>query len=339
MNDLFKAHSPVMPSARGRARRAALALTLAALSGWAVAAPEAVYPDKPVRLIVPYTAGGSSDQTARIVAEQLSRRLGQSFVVENRPGAAGNIGTEAVANAKPDGYTLLLGFDGTLVVAPAVTKVPFDTLRSFSPVSLLVNVTLAIGAHPSVPAKNFQELLAYSTKNPSALSYGTTGAGSTLHLGGELLKAQTGIQWMHVPYKGGAQALNDTLGGSTPLVYTALATLQQHIKTGRIKVIALTSAQRSSAAPDIPTVAESGAPGFDVSSWFGLLAPAGTPAPIVDKLSREVVAIMKEPAVRERFLALGLEPAANTPEQFSELMKKDLARWKTVAEREKIKID
>lgn len=339
MNDVFKAHSLAMPFARGKSRRAALALTLAALSGWAVAAPEAVYPDRPVRVIVPYSAGGGSDQTARIVAEQLSRRLGQSFVVENRPGAAGNIGTEAVANAKPDGYTLLLGFDGTLVVAPAVTKVPFDTLKSFSPVSNLVNATLIIGAHPSVPAKNFQELLAYSTKNPNALSYGTTGAGSTLHLGGELLKEQTGIQWMHVPYKGGAQALNDTLGGSTPIVYSSLATLQPHIKTGRINAIAVTSAKRSSAAPEIPTVAESGAPGFDVSSWFGLLAPAGTPAPIVDKLSREVATIMKDPAVRDRLQSLGLEPAANTPEQFTELLKKDLARWKSVAERGKIKID
>lgn len=322
-----------------RARRAALVVGLATLSGWALAATEMTYPERPIRLVVPYSPGGSSDQTARIVAEQLSMRLGQPIVVENRPGANGNIGTEQVAAAKPDGYTLLLGFDGTLVAAPSVTKVPFDSLKSFQPISLLVNTTLAIGAHPSVPASNFSELLAYSKKNPQSLSYGTTGAGSTLHLGGELLKAQTGIQWTHIPYKGGAQALNDTLGGSTPLVYTALATLSQHIKSGRIKVIGLTGANRSAAMPDIPTLAETGAPGFDVSSWFGLLAPAGTPMPIIEKLNREVVSLMNNPSVRERFLSLSLEPAAGSPAQFTTLMKKDLARWKTVVERGNIKID
>jgi tripartite-type tricarboxylate transporter receptor subunit TctC len=322
-----------------RSRRTVLAIALATVGGWTLAATDTPYPERPVRLVVPYSPGGSSDQTARIVAEQLGRRLGQAVVVENRPGANGNIGTQEVANAKPDGHTLLLGFDGTLVVAPSVTKVPFDTLKSFQPVSLLVNTTLAIGAHPSVPANNFSELLAYSRKNPQALSYGTTGAGSTLHLGGELLTAQTGIQWTHVPYKGGAQALNDTLGGSTPLVYTALATLQQHVKSGRIKVIGLTGANRSTAMPEIPTLAETGAPGFDVSSWFGLLAPAGTPAPIVEKLNREVLAVMKEPAIRERFLSLSLEPAAGSPAQFTALMKADLARWKGVAERGNIKID
>lgn len=300
------------PGPTGLSRRVLLGLALAALGN--IAAADAPYPERPIRLVVPYSPGGSSDQTARIVAEQLTRRLGQPVVVDNRPGASGNIGTQEVAKAKPDGYTLLLGFDGTLVVAPNVTKVPFDTLKNFQPISMLVNATLAIGAHPSLPAKNFSELLEYSRKNPQALSYGTTGAGSTLHLGGELLKSQTGIQWLHVPYKGGAQALNDTLGGATPLVYTAVATLAPHVSTGRIKIIGVTGSSRSAAWPNVPTLNESGAPGFDVNSWFGLLAPAGTPAAVVQKLNREVNAIMKEPATRERFLALGLEPAAGTPD-------------------------
>lgn len=324
-----------------RASRRALLLAMAgaaALPGIASAA--AGFPEHPIRIIVPYSTGGSADQTARLLAEPLGQRLGKPVIVENRPGAAGNIGTQEVANAKPDGYTLLLGFDGTLVVAPNVmSKLPFDTLKNFQPVSKLVNTTLILAANPAVPANDFAELLAYSKKNPTALSYGTTGTGSTLHLGGELLKAQTGINWMHVPYKGGGQALNDTVGGSTPLVYTAVATVAQYLKSGRLKGIGVSSPVRSPAVPDVPTIAERGVPGFDVSSWFGLLAPAGTPRDIVDRLNREVLAVMNDPALRERYLSLGLEPVPGTPEQFTEAMKADLARWKKVATDSNIRLD
>jgi len=322
------------------ARRALMLLV--AGTAWlpSVSTADSAYPNRLIRIVVPYSTGGSADQTARLLAEPLAQRLGQPVLVDNRPGAAGNIGTQEVANAKPDGYTLLLGFDGTLVVAPNVTSsMPFDTLKSFQPVTKLVNTTLILAANPAVPANNFAELLEYSKKNPKALAYGTTGVGSTLHLGGELLKTQTGISWEHIPYKGGGQALNDTVGGATPLVYTAVATVAQYLKSGRLKAIGVSSLNRSPALPDVPTIAESGVPGFDVSSWFGLLAPTDTPREIVDKLSRAVSTVMSDPALRERYLALGLEPVPGTPEQFTETMKSDLARWKKVATQGNIKLD
>lgn len=305
----------------------------------AAASADANFPERSIRIVVPYSPGGSADQSARFLADRLGQRLGQSVVVDNRPGASGNIGTVEVMNAKPDGYTLLLGFDGTLVVQPSVTKVPFDSIKNFQPVILIDFATLALGAHPSVPANTIGELIEYSKKNPQKLTFGTTGTGSTPHLAGELLRIQHGLQWLHVPYKGGAQALNDTLGGSTPLVMTAVATLQAHAKAGRVKIIGVGTPQRSPAAPEVPTFAESGAPGFSVASWFGLLAPAGTPRPVVDKLNREVAAVLAEPAIRDRYLGAGLELAPGTPEQFGDLIRTDLERWKRVATQANIKID
>jgi tripartite-type tricarboxylate transporter receptor subunit TctC len=305
----------------------------------AAASADANFPERSIRIVVPYSPGGSADQSARFLADRLGQRLGQSVVVDNRPGASGNIGTVEVMNAKPDGYTLLLGFDGTLVVQPSVTKVPFDSIKSFQPVILIDFATLALGAHPSVPANTIGELIEYSKKNPQKLTFGTTGTGSTPHLAGELLRIQHGLQWLHVPYKGGAQALNDTLGGSTPLVMTAVATLQAHAKAGRVKIIGVGTPQRSQAAPEVPTFSESGAPGFSVASWFGLLAPAGTPRPVVDKLNREVAAVLAEPAIRDRYLGAGLELAPGTPEQFGDLIRTDLERWKRVATQANIKID
>jgi tripartite-type tricarboxylate transporter receptor subunit TctC len=234
------------------------------------------FPSKPVRIIVPFSPGGVADSSARVISERLAARLGQSVVVENRPGASGNIGAHAVATAAPDGYTLLLGFDGTMVVNPHVyAKLPFDTLRDFAAVTKLGDATLILVAHPSVPAKDLREFLAVAkTRN---FSYGTAGTGSTPHLAGELLAQRSGISLTHVPYKGGGQAMGDVVGGQIPLVFTAIATAQQFVKSGKLKALGVSSARRSSSLPEVATFVESGLDGFVVDSWVGILAPARTP--------------------------------------------------------------
>ena len=289
------------------------------------------YPTKPIRIIVPFSPGGVADNGARAVADRLAARLGQQVVVENRPGASGNIGTQAVAQASTDGYTLLLGFDGTMVINPHVfPKLPFDTLRDFEPVTKLGDATLILVAHPSVPAKNLAEFIAHAKASSQKFAYGTSGTGGTPHLAGELLKQRTGIALEHVPYKGGGQAITDVVGGQIPLVYTAIATAQQYVKGGRLVGLGVSSAKRSAALPDVPTFIESGLAGFEVASWVGLLAPAKTPRAIVDKLQKEVAGALQTQEVRERYAVLGIEPVGNTPEQFTEQIRADLARWEKV---------
>jgi tripartite-type tricarboxylate transporter receptor subunit TctC len=296
------------------------------------------WPSKPLRIIVPFSPGGVADNSARVIAEPLAARLGQQVLVENRPGASGNIGTQAVAQAEPDGYTLLLGFDGTMVINPHVfAKVPFDTVRDFAPVTKLGDATLILVAHPSVPARNLAQLLELAKSKPFA--YGTSGTGGTPHLAGELLKQRTGAQLEHIPYKGGGQAMADVVGGQIPLVFTAIATAQQYVRTGRLVAIAVPSAKRSSALPEVATFQESGFAGFDVTSWVGIFAPAKTPAPVVEKLNRELEAALKTPFVRERYATLGIEPVGNTPAQFGEQVRADLARWAEVVKAANVKVD
>jgi tripartite-type tricarboxylate transporter receptor subunit TctC len=296
------------------------------------------WPVKPLRIIVPFSPGGVADNSARVVAEPLAARLGQQVLVENRPGASGNIGTQAVAQADADGYTLLLGFDGTMVINPHVfAKVPFDTVRDFAPVTKLGDATLILVAHPLVPAKNLAQLLELAKRKP--LAYGTSGTGGTPHLAGELLKQRTGAQLEHIPYKGGGQAITDVVGGQIPLVFTAIATAQQYVRTGRLVAIAVPSAKRSSALPEVATFQESGLAGFDVSSWVGIFAPAKTPAPVIEKLNRELEAALKTPFVRERYATLGIEPVGNTPAQFGEQVRADLARWAEVVKAANVKVD
>jgi tripartite-type tricarboxylate transporter receptor subunit TctC len=296
------------------------------------------YPSKPVRIIVPFSPGGVADSSARVVSERLAARLGQSVVVENRPGASGNIGTHAVATAAPDGYALLLGFDGTMVVNPHVyAKLPFDTLRDFVPVTKLGDATLILVAHPSVSAKDLREFLDLAKKQN--FSYGTAGTGSTPHLAGELLAQRTGIGLTHVPYKGGGQAMGDVVGGQIPLVYTAIATAQQFVKSGKLKALGVSSARRSNALPEVPTFVESGLDGFVVDSWVGILAPARTPRPIVERLRNEIAAVLGEGEIRERYATLGIEPVGNTPEQFSDQIRADLARWAPVVRQAGIRIE
>jgi tripartite-type tricarboxylate transporter receptor subunit TctC len=294
------------------------------------------WPAKPVRIIAPFAPGGVADSSARVISERLGARLGQSVVVENRPGASGNIGTAQVAGAPPDGYTLLLGFDGTMVVNPHVyAKLPFDTLRDFAPVTKLGDATLILVAHPSVPAKDLRELLT----SKQQYSYGTAGTGSTPHLAGELLAQRTGIALTHVPYKGGGQAMGDVVGGQIPLVYTAVATAQQFVRSGKLKGLGVSAARRAGSLPDVPTFVESGLDGFVVDSWVGILAPAQTPRPVVDRLHKDIAAVLAEPQTRERYATLGIEPVGNAPEQFGEQIRNDLARWEKVVRQAKIKID
>lgn len=296
------------------------------------------YPSKPVRIIVPFSPGGVADSSARVISERLGARLGQSVVVENRPGASGNIGTHAVATSAPDGYTLLLGFDGTMVINPHVyAKLPFDTLRDFAPVTKLGDATLILVAHPSVAAKNLREFIAIAkTQN---FSYGTAGTGSTPHLAGELLAQRSGIALTHVPYKGGGQAMGDVVGGQIPLVFTAIATAQQFVKSGKLKGLGVSSARRSGSLPEVATFVESGLDGFVVDSWVGILAPAKTPPPVIERLQKEIAAVLAEPETRERYATLGIEPVGNAPAQFGAQLRADLERWQNVVRQAGIRIE
>ena len=319
-------------------RRTALAATAATLatSAWS----QDAFPNKPIRLVVPFTPGGVTDTSGRVIAEFLGKRLGQQVVVENKPGASGNIGTAQVASAAPDGYTLVLGFDGTMVINPHVfAKVPFDTTKDFTPVGKIGDAVLILVAHPGVAARTLSELIALSRNQAGGLSYGTSGTGGTPHIAGELLRQRTGAVLEHVPYKGGGQALIDVLGGSIPLVYTAVAGAHGHVKSGKLKAIGVSSAQRTSALPDVPTFIEGGVPDFVVNSWVGLLAPARTPAAIVKRLNTELNAVLADPAAREKLATLGIDPTPGTPEQFGDEMRRDLARYGAVVRAAGIKIE
>jgi tripartite-type tricarboxylate transporter receptor subunit TctC len=313
----------------------------AAAGGQAAQAPDPSYPVRPVRIIVPFSPGGVTDNSARVIADPLGARLGQQVIVENRPGASGNIGTQLVAQSAPDGYTLVLGFDGTMVINPHVfARLPFDTLRDFAPVTKLGDAALILVSHPSLPVKNLAGFVSFAKKSKSAtFPYGTSGTGGTPHLAGELLKQRTGIALEHIPYKGGGQAIIDVLGGQIPLVFTAIATAQQYVKAGRLVGLGVPGATRSAALPDVPTFIESGQPGFDVTSWVSILAPARTPRPVVEKLQREIAAVLQTDTVRERYLALGIEPVGSTPEQFTDQIRADLARWEKVVRAANIRLE
>jgi len=312
------------------------ALLLGSGGAWA----QAAYPSKPIRLVVPFTPGGVTDTSGRLIAEQLSKRLGQQVVVDNKPGASGNIGTQLVATAEPDGYSLLLGFDGTLVINPHVfPKVGFDTAKDFAPIGKIGDAILILVSHPGVAAKSLKEVIALSKTQAGGLSYGTSGTGGTPHIAGELLKQRTGANLTHIPYKGGGQAMTDVLGGNIPLVYTAVAGAIQHVKSGKLHAVAVSSAQRASSLPDVPTFIENGVTDFDINSWVGLLAPAKTPKPVLDKLNTELNAVLNDPAVRERLSVLGITASPGSADKFGQEMQRDLGRFGAVVKSANIKAE
>ena len=298
------------------------------------------YPSKPIRLIIPFVPAGITDTSGRYIAEQLTQKLGQSVVVENHPGASGNIGTALVAQAEPDGYTLLLAFDGTMVINPNVfSKVSFDTIKDFAPVGKIGDAILILVANNNFPGKTLSEVIAISKKEPNGLSYGTSGTGGTPHIAGELLKQRTGANLTHIPYKGGGQAIIDVLGGTIPLVYTAVAGANQYVSSGKLIAIAVSSAKRAPSMPMVPTFMESGIDNFEVSSWVGILAPAKTPKSIIEKLNKSLNEILVTPEAKERLNNMGVLATPDTPEQFGNQLKTDLARYKSIVKMANIKAD
>ena len=313
-------------------RPAAIASGAALLAVASGAAPAAdTYPAKPVRLIVGFAPGGANDLVARAVATRLSPRLGQQIVVENRAGAGGNIATELVSRSAADGYTMLLASVASFAMSPAlIGKVPFDPVADFAPITQGVWVTSVLGVHPSMPVKSLKQLVALAKKTPGKLNYASPGAGSIAHLSAELLFHTAGIKLNHVPYKGGAPAAADAIAGHVEAIYALISTMTPHVRSGRIRGIVVSSAKRSTALPDVPTVAESGYPGFDASGWLGFAFPAKTPKAIVDRMSKEIVAVLKTKEVEAQLGDLGMDTEPTSPGSFHALIKSDHVRWAKV---------
>jgi tripartite-type tricarboxylate transporter receptor subunit TctC len=312
---------------------------IAALAPAALAMAQS-YPSKPVRLIVPFAAGGNVDITARQIAPGLSELLGQNFIVDNRVGAGGVIGAEVVAKAAPDGYTLMMGSNSTVSVAPSLyPKLAYHPVRDFAPVSLVATTPFVLVVHPSVPAKSVKELIALAKANPGRMAMASGGTGSSNQLVGELFQSLTGAKFTHVPYKGAAPAGVDLMAGQVDLLFDQLSSSVGPIKSGRIRALAVTSAARAAVFPDIPTMKEAGVANFEVTNITGVLAPAGTSADIIVKLNAAILKVLATQATKERFAGLALEPAPSTPEQFLTYIKEDFARWTKVVKDANIKVD
>jgi tripartite-type tricarboxylate transporter receptor subunit TctC len=308
-----------------------------------VAAPvvlgQAAYPTRPVRLVVPFPAGGTTDILARAAAQKLSEAWGQQVIVDNRPGAAGNIGAELVAKSAPDGYTLLMGTVGTHAInASLYAKMPYDQVKDFAPVILVAGVPNVLVVNPQLPVNTVPELIAYAKANPGKLNFASSGSGTSIHLSGELFKTMTGVQMTHVPYKGSAPALTDLMGGQVQLMFDNLPSSLAFIKAGKLRAIAVTSTTRAAALPDTPAVADT-VPGFEASSWFGILAPAGTPREIVAKINGEISKWLASPDAKEKLAAQGANVAGGTPEDFAKHIQTETAKWAKVVKESGAKVD
>jgi tripartite-type tricarboxylate transporter receptor subunit TctC len=298
------------------------------------------YPAKPVKLIVPFPPGGSLDFAGRLIAQKLSEAWGTSVVVENRPGAGGNIGADLVAKSPPDGYTILLGALSTHAVNPSLyAKMPYDAVKDFAPITLIAVTPNVLVVNANSPVQNVKEFISYTKANPGRLSFGSGSNGSAGHLAGELYKVETGTDSVHIPYKGGAPATQALLAGDTQFMFDNLANAMAQVKGGKLRALAVTTAKRSSLAPELPTMAEAGLPGFDISTWYGLFAPAGTPPAIVAKWNADVTKILTAPDVRARFVADGAEPAPNTPEQFAQFIAYELTKYARIVKTSGAKVD
>jgi len=295
--------------------------------GWTQATSAADYPTRPIRIIVPFTPGAGTDIVGRSIAQALTEAWRQSIVVDNRPGAGGTIAGELVARANPDGYTLMLGNVSTLAIARSLyPKLPYDPLRDFAPITLITTSENVVVLHPSVRVGSVKELIAYAKANPGKLNYGSSGSGTTSHLGGAMFASMAGVEMTHVPYKGSGPMLTDLLGGQLQLAFSSVPTALPHIKSGRLKALAVTRLKRSATLPDLPTVHET-LRGFDISLWQGIVAPAGTPRTLVAKLNQQIVTSLGTPDLAGKLSAQGLDPVGNSPEQFAAYMNAEADKW------------
>ena len=291
------------------------------------AAAQAVFPARPIRFVVPFPAGGVNDIIARIVGQRASEAMGQQWIVENRAGAGGNIGTDHVAKAAPDGYTLLSGGTGSLIMNPVIAKVPYDTVRDFAPVILIARAPNIVAVHPSLPVKTVKDLVALARSRPGQLNYASGGVGSTPHLSAALFATMAGVQIVHVPYKGTAAAMTDLRAGQVQMSILGIPPALPHVRQGRLRAVGITGLARSSQLPDVPTVDAAGLHGYEVSPWYGVLAPAGTSREIVARIHGEIARIMQSPEVRQSLVLQGAEAASTTPEEYADIIRVDLKKW------------
>ena len=298
-----------------------------------------IYPDKPIRFVVPYPPGGGTDVIARIVQERFQRALGQPIVIENRGGAAGSLGTDVVAKAAPDGYTVLFTLSSHTINPSIYPKLPFNTVKDFEPIGTVASLPQILVANPQLPANTVAELIALAKAKPDSLSFASVGNGSPGHLAGELFKLRTGTKMTHVPYRGGGPAVTDVMGGQVPLLWVSIPAAAQFVKTGKLKALAVSTTKRSAAFPDVPTMQEAGVADFEVASWYAMFVPAKTPKGVVDKLNRALNAVVAQPEIRERLLAQGSEGVGGTPEALAKVVDAELVKWAKLAKEANIRIE
>jgi tripartite-type tricarboxylate transporter receptor subunit TctC len=333
------------PGFAARLRRTLAAFSIPLLGLLSGAAPgqalAADYPSKPIRIVVGFPAGGASDAAARAIGQKLSERMGQPVIIDNRPGAASNIGSENVVHSPADGYTMLLGTISLAINPSLYTQLPFDPVRDLTPVSMVASAPFLLVVNPSSPIKSVADLIAAAKKQTGSntLFFASAGNGSGAHLFMELFSSMAGIHMTHVPYKGAAPAMTDVLGNQVPLTFDNIITTLPLVKSGKLRALGVSTRQRSEVAPDIPTLDELGVTGFDATSWFGLFVPAGTPKDIVARLSAETAAALKDPVVRQRMMAVGAEPVSSTPEEFGRFYRAEVAKWRKVVHDAKIHLD
>jgi tripartite-type tricarboxylate transporter receptor subunit TctC len=320
-------------------RRGLLAAAAACALLPGLAAAQA-FPSKPITIIVPFAAGGTTDILARIIAQGMSAELGQSVVVDNRAGAGGNIGGQVAARAPADGYTLFMGTVGTHAINAALyKKMPFDPIKDFAPLTRVANVPNLLVANPAQPFKTVPELIAYAKANPGKINFGSSGSGSSIHLSGELFKSMAKVDMQHVPYKGSAPAVTDLLGNQIAIMFDNMPSAIQHVRSGKLRAIAVTTAKRSPELPDVPTIAEAGVPGYEATSWFGMFAPAATPAPVVAQLNATIVKVLAQPDIKKKLAEQGAEAAGETPAQFADFIQKESVKWGRVVKESGASVD
>jgi tripartite-type tricarboxylate transporter receptor subunit TctC len=316
------------------------AALLAVLSPVSVVFAQDAWPTRPITVIVPFPAGGTTDIVARLAGVELSRELGQPVIIDNRPGAGGNIGSQAVARAAADGYTLVMGTVGTHAINPSLyKKMPYDHIKDFAPISRVANVPNLLVANPSQPFKTVPELIAYAKANPDTLTFASSGNGTSIHLAGELFKVLTGVKMQHVPYKGSAPALADLMAGQTSIMFDNLPSSIAFVRAGKLRPIAITTLHRAPELPNVPTVAESGVPGFDASSWFGLLAPANTPPAVIKRIDDALIKVLATTDLKKKIIDQGGEPVGEKPEQFAAFIKSETIKWAKVVKESGASVD